>query len=129
MDLDHGHRPDHLAPQGLGLRDGGDTGPAVVPGHPDRSLLLKRVHAKDMPPPKELIRAGVRPLQTSEIARITQWIAQGARRYDIAADVQTDQPDTLVTAADRRLRFRTRRVEPRLSVSANVRLAARTEPV
>ena len=30
-----------------GLLDGGDTGPAVVPGDPDKSLLLRRVVHKD----------------------------------------------------------------------------------
>ena len=54
---------------GLDLRSvesilkGGKSGPAVVPGKPAESLLIKRVHAKEMPPPKQLIRAGVRPLE------------------------------------------------------------------
>ena len=27
----------------MGLQTGGDTGPAIVPGHPDKSLLIKAV--------------------------------------------------------------------------------------
>ena len=81
---------------------GGKSGPAIRPGDPAGSLLLKRVHAKDMPPPRELIRAGVRPLEAPEIALITKWIAQGARKYDVAPDVQTNEPDRLVSNEQRK---------------------------
>ena len=81
---------------------GGKSGPAVVPGKPDDSLLLKRVHAKEMPPPRELIRAGVRPLEANEIALIAKWIAQGAQEFDIVPDVQTTEPDPLVGDEERR---------------------------
>src|SRR5689334_3300937 len=33
-----------------GLRTGGDSGPAIVPGHPDRSLLIKAVRYTDEHP-------------------------------------------------------------------------------
>jgi hypothetical protein len=80
---------------------GGKSGPAVVAGKPEESLLLKRVHAKDMPPPRELIRAGVRPLETTEIELITKWISQGAEEYDIKPDVQRTEADPLVSDEDR----------------------------
>ena len=32
----------------LSILKGGDSGPAVVPGKPEQSLLLRRVHAKDL---------------------------------------------------------------------------------
>lgn len=83
------------------IRKGGRSGPAVIPGKPEESLLLKRVHAREMPPPKELIRAGVRPLEPSEIERLNQWIGEGAKEYDIPPDVQTSEPDPLVTDEDR----------------------------
>jgi mono/diheme cytochrome c family protein len=83
------------------IRRGGKSGPAVVPGKPELSLLLKKIHAKDMPPPKELIRAGVRPLEPNEIELITNWIAQGAVEYDIQPDAQTEEPDPLVSDQDR----------------------------
>jgi hypothetical protein len=83
------------------LLKGGKTGPAVVPGKPDESLILKRIHSKDMPPPKELIRAGVRPFESSETELLTKWIAQGAKEYDIAVDAQTGDADPLVTDEDR----------------------------
>lgn len=81
---------------------GGKSGPVVVPGKPEESLILERIHAKDMPPPKELIRAGVRPMESSEINLLTKWIEQGAARHDIAPDVQTTTPDRLVSDDDRK---------------------------
>ena len=80
---------------------GGKSGPAVVAGKPEESLRLKRVLAKDMPPPRELIRAGVRPLESSEIDLITLWIVQGAKEYDVAPDAPSTEPDPLVSTEDR----------------------------
>ena len=93
---------------GLDLRSvasmlkGGRSGPAVVPGKPVESLILKKIRAKDMPPPRELIRAGVRPFESSEIELLERWIAQGAKVFDVRPDVQTDKPDVLVTDDDRK---------------------------
>jgi hypothetical protein len=80
---------------------GGKSGPALVPGNPEASLVLQRVHARDMPPPKELIRAGVRPMESSEINLLTKWIKQGAIEHDVSPDVQTEAPDSLVSDDDR----------------------------
>jgi hypothetical protein len=100
----HGNR---LKEAGLDLRSvksmlkGGKSGPAIVPGKPADSLVLKRIHAKEMPPNRMLIKAGVRPMEPPEIDIITKWIEQGAREFDIKPDIQRDQPDTLVTDKDR----------------------------
>jgi len=46
----------HRQEAGLDLRSraamlkGGKSGPAVVPGKPEQSLILKRIRAKEMPP-------------------------------------------------------------------------------
>ncbi|MDA0284331.1 MAG: PSD1 and planctomycete cytochrome C domain-containing protein [Planctomycetota bacterium] len=80
---------------------GGKSGPAIVPGKPEDSLILKRIHANYMLSLKDLIRAGVRPMESSEIALLASWIKQGAVEYDIDADVQTTVPDALVTDEDR----------------------------
>src|SRR6516162_9075610 len=55
------------------LLTGGETGPAIVPGHPEQSLLLKAIHYKDelKMPPKGQLRA-------EQIAALTTWIKQGA---------------------------------------------------
>ncbi len=52
------------------LLQGGENGPAVVPGKPQNSLLFKKVSAGKMPPTK--------PLSPEQIATIKQWIAEGA---------------------------------------------------
>ncbi|MFM7152024.1 MAG: DUF1549 domain-containing protein, partial [Gemmataceae bacterium] len=52
---------------------GGDSGPALVPGKPDQSLLIKAVHHSEtlqMPPKNKLPQA--------EIAALTEWIGRGA---------------------------------------------------
>jgi cytochrome c553 len=56
-----------------GLIAGGDRGPAVVPGHPEKSLLLKAVQQKadvKMPPKKKL--------SDEQIADLAKWIKDGA---------------------------------------------------
>lgn len=49
---------------------GGESGAAVHPGRPDRSLLLQRVDAGEMPPNE--------PLDADERAVLRRWIAAGA---------------------------------------------------
>jgi mono/diheme cytochrome c family protein len=57
-----------------GWQTGGDSGPAIRPGKPDASLLVKALHGKDgvtqMPP------AG--KLADRDIAALTKWIRDGA---------------------------------------------------
>jgi hypothetical protein len=57
-----------------GWQTGGDAGPALVPGKPDKSLLIHSVRYEDerlqMPPKSKL--------PESEIAVLTKWIAMGA---------------------------------------------------
>lgn len=56
------------------IRTGGESGPALVPGNPDESLILAAVKYEglEMPPKKKLAE--------SEIRDIAEWIASGA--YD-----------------------------------------------
>ena len=56
-----------------GMRKGGESGPALVPGKPDESLLLHALrweHDLEMPPDE--------PLPEATISRLAEWIAQGA---------------------------------------------------
>lgn len=59
-----------------GLLKGGRSGPAIVPGKPEESLLLHRVRAQNqddlMPPPPDP------PLTEEELASLEQWIRDGA---------------------------------------------------
>src|SRR4051794_36237479 len=50
---------------------GGDSGPAVVPGKPGKSLLYERVHAGEMPPTKK------DRLSEAEVETLRRWIADG----------------------------------------------------
>jgi hypothetical protein len=59
------------------LKGGRSEGPAIVPGKPNESALIKRVTAHDddmvMPPPKVK-----NPLNAKQIGNLKQWIAEGA---------------------------------------------------
>ncbi len=57
-----------------GWEEGGDDGPAIVPGKPDESLLIKMVRWSDADhqmPPKE-------KLPDTELALLTDWVKRGA---------------------------------------------------
>src|SRR5207248_9046016 len=57
-----------------GLLNGGETGPAVVPGEVEKSLLIQAIryaHEDLQMPPKE-------PLTKAQIAAFEQWIKMGA---------------------------------------------------
>jgi hypothetical protein len=74
-----------------GILKGGDTGPAIVPGRPEASLLIKAVgHAeKDLKmPPKKMLPA-------AEIALLTEWVRKGAP--DPRAPVVAAEAASLVT--------------------------------
>ena len=71
-----------------GWQTGGDTGPALVPGKPEESLLITAIRYRDkdmqMPPKKQLT--------AEEVAVFEQWVAMGApdpRIGDAAAKKQT----------------------------------------
>src|ERR1051326_8848129 len=51
---------------------GGDDGPVIVPGKPEKSLLFKMVHSGDMPKRDK-------KLSHEEVALIKNWIAGGAK--------------------------------------------------
>jgi hypothetical protein len=61
------------------IQQGGNSGPAIVPGKVDESRLIERVTAEDadyrMPPEGK-------PLSAAEIAHLKQWIAEGAPHSD-----------------------------------------------
>jgi cytochrome c553 len=58
-----------------GLLKGGNTGPAIVPGDPGKSQLLKRVTLTDA---KRRMPQEGEPLSAQEIADVTKWIEDGA---------------------------------------------------
>jgi mono/diheme cytochrome c family protein len=80
---------------------GGKSGPAMVPGKPEASLLLKKVHAGEMPPRRRLIEVSVKPMEPAEIELVTRWIAQGAPEVNRPPDVAGTTPDPLVSDKER----------------------------
>src|SRR4051794_16133509 len=56
------------------ILEGGDQGPAVVPGEPEKSLLVKAIGHEDkdlkMPPNKKLAK--------EQVADLTRWVKLGA---------------------------------------------------
>jgi len=71
----------HKAAGGLVLQDqadlrrGGENGAAVVPGRADKSLLIERVQAGDMPPLK---RGQSQKLPPNELQVLRRWVDAGA---------------------------------------------------
>lgn len=86
----------------ISMLKGGKSGPVIVAGKPDESLLLKKIHSKDMPPGKLIIQVGVRPPESDEIATITKWIAAGCPEIEMQPDVATAAGDPLVDDEDRK---------------------------
>ncbi|HEY3789587.1 MAG TPA: DUF1549 domain-containing protein, partial [Urbifossiella sp.] len=63
---------------------GGDSGPAIVPGKPAESSLLKRVASTD---PDERMPPKGDPLSTERIAALKAWIEHGAKWPDDGSSV------------------------------------------
>jgi hypothetical protein len=72
----------------VGLLTGGDTGPAIVPGDPDKSLLIKAVSYTDQDlqmPPKN------KKLGDADIANLISWVKMGAPDPRVAIAGGTNQ--------------------------------------
>ena len=84
---------------GLDLRSkqsilkGGKSGPAVIAGKPDESLIMRRIEAGEMPPRRQLVSVSVKPMEAHEISKLAKWIALGLPEA-AAEDGQNDPPLT-----------------------------------
>lgn len=78
---------------------GGKSGPAIRGGDAENSLLVKRIHADEMPPFKERYPYSVKPVTPQELSQIKRWITVGAPqpRYDVL-----DDDSARLTPEDRR---------------------------
>lgn len=74
------------------LIKGGDSGPALNPGHAAKSLILKRLRTGEMPP-------GKKKLAKKEIETIERWIASGAKTARPEPKTIGDGP--IITAEER----------------------------
>jgi len=80
---------------------GGKSGPALVPGDPDASLLIERIESNACPPRELLLKFFVKRPPSSEVKKLRKWIKAGAPEVAIKPDVATTEPDPLVTDLDR----------------------------
>jgi hypothetical protein len=92
---------------GLDLRSrvsmlrGGKSGPALVPGKPDESPMLKRVVAEECPPRKRLVEAMVKPMEPDEVKKLSRWIEIGAPEAPDEPDLAGTPGDPLIHEKDR----------------------------
>jgi cytochrome c553 len=93
---------------GLDLRSraamlkGGKSGPALLPGHPEASLLTQKIERGQMPPWSQTFKVSVKPMTAGELGRLKQWIAGGAPETPLDPDLAAGIPDRAVTDADRK---------------------------
>jgi hypothetical protein len=98
----------HQQEAGLDLRSksamvrGGKSGPAVISGKSEESLIIKKVRAGQMPPRDRLVEASVKPIEPAEIETLVRWIALGAPEVALEPDIATTTPDPLVSEKDRK---------------------------
>ena len=80
---------------------GGKSGPAMVPGKPDESLMLKRLEAEEMPPRRRLVEVSVKTMEDGEIATLRRWIELGAPQAPDPPPTGSVVDDPLVSEKDR----------------------------
>ncbi|MEC9095486.1 MAG: c-type cytochrome domain-containing protein, partial [Planctomycetota bacterium] len=80
---------------------GGKSGPAIVLGKPEESLIIKRMAAEEMPPRDKLLPSGVKVMPGNEVEMLKRWIELGAPEVEVAPDVATVRGDPLVSVEDR----------------------------
>lgn len=101
----HGQR---IQEAGLDLRSkasmlkGGKSGPAIVPGKPDESLIVQRIRAREMPPSEREVEASLRPMSSRGLDQLVQWIALGAPEVNGDDRHEGNGSDPLVSDEDRR---------------------------
>src|SRR3989441_7822131 len=70
-----------------GLLKGGESGPAIVPGDPDKSVMIQAIRQTD----KLKMPKGGR-LKLEEIDALTEWVKAGAVWPTFAGSVTSDSP-------------------------------------
>ncbi len=92
---------------GLDLRtkasmlQGGKSGPAIVLGKPEESLVIKRMATEQMPPRDKLLPSGVKVMPDNEVEMLKRWIELGGPEVKVAPDIATASGDPLVSEEDR----------------------------
>jgi hypothetical protein len=86
------------------LQRGGKSGPALIPGKPEESLVYKRIAADEMPPRKDIYGDAqyVRRVTADELEKLRNWITAGAPAGPEEVLDVNDGPDPLVRDEDRK---------------------------
>ncbi len=86
------------------LFKGGRSGPGIVPGKPEESLVFKRILADEMPPKKDIYgdTQYVRRVTADELEKLRQWITTGAPETQEEIANVDNVPDPLVSETDRK---------------------------
>lgn len=80
---------------------GGKSGPVIVPGKPEKSLLIEKIRSDAMPPLRRLVEVSIKPIEPAETEMLARWIALGAPEVAMEPDAASTEPDPLVTDRDR----------------------------
>ena len=81
---------------------GGRSGPAVVPGNPDRSPIIRKIESGAMPPVEMQLANSVRPPTAAELQLLRRWIAAGAPPDPAVAEATEANGGPAVTEKDRK---------------------------
>lgn len=80
---------------------GGKSGPGVVSGKPNDSLIVKRIKLGEMPPRRKLVSVSVKTMEANELDLLTKWIELGLPESNQHRDAHTDGPAQLASDSDR----------------------------
>ncbi len=79
---------------------GGKSGPAVIPGKPEESLLIQRIHSGEMPPRRKLVSVSVKPMEANERKLVAKWIKLKLPESTKTASGKNSLPDDRITDED-----------------------------
>ncbi len=115
---------------GLDLRTRESMARVLVPGKPDDSLLVKRIAAREMPPPKLQEQFSVRGLTDDELAKVRRWIEEGAQPDNERTVEVNPAADPAIKPADRKFwSFRAPKRPNKPGIDAFVKSAPLAEPL
>ena len=80
---------------------GGKSGPAVVSGKPEESLIIQRIKSGEMPPRRKLVSVSVKPIETNERELVAKWIKLKLPESKETATGNNSISDNLITDKDR----------------------------
>ena len=80
---------------------GGKSGPALVPGKPEESLLIQKIKSGEMPPRRKLVSVSVKPMEANELELLSQWIRLKLPEQKEDPTKESRLTDSLVSDKDR----------------------------